>query len=196
MPQSPSVGKIWEISFFGEIAIRSKSGESFDEKWPLVGHPQLKPLSGQRSSSYFMTSSFCRSSIDIPHHHHAEEEILTHSYCQGSASKPLLGETIGQRLDKTTEMFPDREYVVCVDDQRRATFADFREEVYFQLNNSSQSRVLQGWNAYLSLYVPCSLRTLATIDFHNSLSFAVLRIFSFVTFDSLPIHTSCQHQFF
>ena len=35
----------------------------------------------------------------------------------------------------------------------------------------------------LSLYVPCSLRTLATIDFHNSLSFAVLRIFSFLTFD-------------
>eukprot|EP00112_Aurelia_sp_Birch-Aquarium-sp1_P010234 Seg2195.4 transcript_id=Seg2195.4/GoldUCD/mRNA.D3Y31 product="Acyl-CoA synthetase family member 2 mitochondrial" protein_id=Seg2195.4/GoldUCD/D3Y31 len=69
------------------------------------------------------------SSIDIPHHHHAEEEILTHSYCQGSASKPLLGETIGQRLDKSTEMFPDREYVVCADDQRRATFADFREEV-------------------------------------------------------------------
>ena len=42
---------------------------------------------------------------------------------------PLLGETIGQRLDKITELYPDRECVVCVDDNERSTYADFREEV-------------------------------------------------------------------
>ncbi|XP_065066321.1 medium-chain acyl-CoA ligase ACSF2, mitochondrial-like [Rhopilema esculentum] len=72
---------------------------------------------------------YSSSNIEIPHHHYEHEEVLTHSYCQGATSKPLIGETIGQRLDKVTELYPDREFLVCADDNKRATYADFREEV-------------------------------------------------------------------
>ena len=72
---------------------------------------------------------YFRSNIEISHHHFEREEVLTHSYCQGATSKPLIGETIGQRLDKVTELYPDREFFVCADDNKRATYADFREEV-------------------------------------------------------------------
>ena len=75
-----------------------------------------------------MVFSF-RSSIDVPAHHHHHEELLTHSYSQGDSKRTVIGETIGQRLDKVTEKFPDREAVVFTKDGRRATFADFREEV-------------------------------------------------------------------
>ena len=69
------------------------------------------------------------SGVDVPQHHHLHEPVLTHSYCQGIGSSPLLGETIGQRLDKVTELYPDRECVIFVDDNERSTYADFREEV-------------------------------------------------------------------
>ena len=71
----------------------------------------------------------CSSGLDVPHHHRLHEPVLTHSYCQGTGSSPLLGETIGQRLDKITELYPDREAVVFVDDNKRSSYADFREEV-------------------------------------------------------------------
>ena len=74
--------------------------------------------------------NFYRYGVDVPQHHHLHEPVLTHSYCQGIGSSPLLGETIGQRLDKITELYPDRECVVFVDDNERSTFADFREEVW------------------------------------------------------------------
>ncbi len=69
-----------------------------------------------------------RHGIEVPHHH-GHQALLTHSYCHGIGSEPLIGETIGQRMDKITEMYPDRECVVFVDDNKRVTFADFREEV-------------------------------------------------------------------
>eukprot|EP00794_Sanderia_malayensis_P008975 gene8975-9933_t len=66
--------------------------------------------------------------IDVPTHHD-HQALLTKSYCHGIGGATLIGETIGQRMDKITEMYPDRECVVFVDDNKRATFADFREEV-------------------------------------------------------------------
>ena len=72
-------------------------------------------------------------SLEIPHHHHDHEALLTHSYCHGTGNVPLIGETIGQRLDKITELYPDREFAVFVDDNTRATYADFKEQVRVSL---------------------------------------------------------------
>jgi len=60
----------------------------------------------------------------------SSHEKLQFSYCQGLSTKRFLGETIGQRLDKTVEKFPDREAYVCCEDNERATFAKFQEEVF------------------------------------------------------------------
>ena len=54
---------------------------------------------------------------------------LQFSYCQGLSTKRFLGETIGQKLDKTVEKFPDREAYIFCEDNERATFAKFQEEV-------------------------------------------------------------------
>ena len=59
----------------------------------------------------------------------SSREKLQFSYCQGLSTKPFLGETIGQKLDKTVEKFPDREAYVFCEDNKRATFAKFQEEV-------------------------------------------------------------------
>ncbi|XP_030836293.1 medium-chain acyl-CoA ligase ACSF2, mitochondrial-like [Strongylocentrotus purpuratus] len=50
------------------------------------------------------------------------------SYRQADPALPLLGKTIGQIVDDTTEKFPDREYVVFSRDKVRRTFSQFREE--------------------------------------------------------------------
>ncbi|XP_048589320.1 medium-chain acyl-CoA ligase ACSF2, mitochondrial-like [Nematostella vectensis] len=55
-------------------------------------------------------------------------EKLTQSYSHGLASHPLIGDTVGQRLDKVAERFPNREAYVCYEDKERATFAELREE--------------------------------------------------------------------
>ncbi|XP_020629867.1 acyl-CoA synthetase family member 2, mitochondrial-like isoform X3 [Orbicella faveolata] len=59
----------------------------------------------------------------------SSHEKLQFSYCQGLSTKRFLGETIGRKLDKTVEKFPDREAYVCCEDNERATFAKFQEEV-------------------------------------------------------------------
>jgi fatty-acyl-CoA synthase len=56
-------------------------------------------------------------------------EKLTQSYVHGISDKPLIGDTIGQRIDKIAERFPDREAYVFCEDDKRATFAEFKEEV-------------------------------------------------------------------
>lgn len=57
------------------------------------------------------------------------QEKLTTSYCHGVPIKPLTGDTIGTKIDKIAEQYPDREaYVFCQDNQR-ATFAEFKDEV-------------------------------------------------------------------
>ena len=52
-----------------------------------------------------------------------------YSYSHGTSSKPLLGDTIGERFDKVVERFPEREAYVFCEDGHRATFSEFKHEV-------------------------------------------------------------------
>ena len=67
--------------------------------------------------------------IDILRNSSHQHEKLKFSYCQGLSSKRFIGETIGQRLDRTVDKFPDREAYVFCEDNQRATFAEFQGEV-------------------------------------------------------------------
>jgi fatty-acyl-CoA synthase len=51
------------------------------------------------------------------------------SYVHGASSVPLLGETIGQNLDRTTARFPDRDALVSVHQGVRQTWAEFHAAV-------------------------------------------------------------------
>ena len=57
------------------------------------------------------------------------QEKLTLSYSHGVSSKPFIGDTIGRKLDKTVDKFPDREAYVFCEDNERATFAQLKDEV-------------------------------------------------------------------
>ena len=59
----------------------------------------------------------------------SSHEKLQFSYCQGLSTKRFIGETIGQQLEKTVEKFPNNEAYVFCEDNHRATFAEFQEEV-------------------------------------------------------------------
>ena len=58
-----------------------------------------------------------------------EEESMEPSYASGTSSTPLLGDTIGDNLDRTIERFPDREALVSVHQDLRYTYAQFGEAV-------------------------------------------------------------------
>ncbi len=51
------------------------------------------------------------------------------SYSHGVASKPLIGETIGELLDETADRFAEHEALVSVFEQRRFTYGELRKEV-------------------------------------------------------------------
>ncbi|MFD7550051.1 AMP-binding protein [Streptomyces sp. NPDC059578] len=51
------------------------------------------------------------------------------SYAHGTSTTPLLGDTIGENLDRTVAAFPDREALVDVPSGRRWTYAGFAAEV-------------------------------------------------------------------
>jgi fatty-acyl-CoA synthase len=51
------------------------------------------------------------------------------SYVHGASPVPLLGETIGQNLDRTAERVPDRDALVSVHQGVRFTYAQFRAAV-------------------------------------------------------------------
>jgi fatty-acyl-CoA synthase len=51
------------------------------------------------------------------------------SYASGTSSTPLLGDTIGDNLDRTIARFPDREALVSVHQDLRYTYAQFGEAV-------------------------------------------------------------------
>ncbi len=51
------------------------------------------------------------------------------SYASGTSSTPLLGDTIGDNLDRTIERFADREALVSVHQDLRYTYAQFGEAV-------------------------------------------------------------------
>jgi fatty-acyl-CoA synthase len=51
------------------------------------------------------------------------------SYVHGASGVPLLGETIGQNLDRTTARFPDHDALVSVHQGTRQTYAEFHAAV-------------------------------------------------------------------
>ena len=51
------------------------------------------------------------------------------SYASGTSDVPLLGDTIGDNLDRTIERFPDREALVSVHQDLRYTYSQFGEAV-------------------------------------------------------------------
>ncbi|QPP05483.1 AMP-binding protein [Streptomyces bathyalis] len=51
------------------------------------------------------------------------------SYASGTATTPLLGETIGSNLDRSAAAYPDREVLVDVREGRRWTYAQFVADV-------------------------------------------------------------------
>jgi len=51
------------------------------------------------------------------------------SYTSGTAEVPLLGMTIGEMLDRTTEKFPDNEALVCLHQDIRWTYRELQEKV-------------------------------------------------------------------
>ena len=58
-----------------------------------------------------------------------EEELMELSYASGTSSTPLLGDTIGDNLDRTIARFGDREALVSVHQDLRYTYAQFGEAV-------------------------------------------------------------------
>jgi fatty-acyl-CoA synthase len=50
------------------------------------------------------------------------------SYAHGASPVPLLGETIGDNLDRIARRFPDKDAVVSVHQNRRLTYAEFGAE--------------------------------------------------------------------
>lgn len=50
------------------------------------------------------------------------------SYVHGASKTPLLGETIGQNLEKMVRQYPDKEVLVSDHQDYRATYAEFYEE--------------------------------------------------------------------
>src|SRR3989442_1459695 len=51
------------------------------------------------------------------------------SYAHGASATPLLGETIGQNLERTVAAHPDREAFVSCQEGLRMTYAQFDAEV-------------------------------------------------------------------
>jgi len=51
------------------------------------------------------------------------------SYASGPSSTPLIGETIGEKLELTTAQFPDRDALVEMSTQRRWTYRQLNEDV-------------------------------------------------------------------
>jgi len=50
------------------------------------------------------------------------------SYAHGTSKVPLIGQTIGERLDEVAARFPTNEALVSVFENRRFTYAEFLEE--------------------------------------------------------------------
>jgi fatty-acyl-CoA synthase len=52
-----------------------------------------------------------------------------HSYVSGPSSLPLLGETLGQCLDRVAALFPDRDALISCHQNQRFTYRQLREDV-------------------------------------------------------------------
>ena len=51
------------------------------------------------------------------------------SYSDGASNVPLLGETIGENLERTVSRFPDRDALISCHQDLRYTYAEFDAEV-------------------------------------------------------------------
>src|SRR3954452_6230393 len=58
-----------------------------------------------------------------------EDPPMEPSYASGTSSTPLLGDTIGDNLDRTIARHPDREALVSAHQDLRYTYAQFGEAV-------------------------------------------------------------------
>ena len=104
-------------SRFCQLSIASRDIIIYKECTNAISpYYSLLCLKGENNLVYFLFDS-------------SDQEKLKFSYCQGLSVQRFIGETIGQRLDKTVDRFPDREAYVFCEDNQRATFADFQEEV-------------------------------------------------------------------
>src|SRR5436190_16170368 len=54
---------------------------------------------------------------------------MTLSYAHGASAVPLLGETIGENLERTVARFPDAEALVSRHQSKRFTYAELNEAV-------------------------------------------------------------------
>ena len=54
---------------------------------------------------------------------------MTRSYAHGASDTPLLGETIGESLERTAAKFPDREALVVRHQDIRLTYRELNEQV-------------------------------------------------------------------
>ncbi|HEY5316397.1 MAG TPA: AMP-binding protein, partial [Solirubrobacteraceae bacterium] len=54
---------------------------------------------------------------------------MTLSYAHGADDRPLLGETIGENLERTTARVPDSDALVCVHQNVRYTYSELGEAV-------------------------------------------------------------------
>jgi fatty-acyl-CoA synthase len=68
--------------------------------------------------------------VDDPEHPGSREEtVAAMSYVSGASAVPLLGETIGQQLDRTAARFPDRLALVVRQQNVRLTWRQLRDAV-------------------------------------------------------------------
>jgi len=54
---------------------------------------------------------------------------MTLSYANGPSTQPLIGETIGENLERTAARFPDRDALISRHQDRRYTYAEFNAAV-------------------------------------------------------------------
>ena len=57
----------------------------------------------------------------------SQVQLIKLSYSHGLSRAPLIGETINQRLQKVANLYPDNEFVVFTEDNKKMTFSKFTE---------------------------------------------------------------------
>jgi len=61
--------------------------------------------------------------------HHFKSENLKLSYIAGKANAPLLADTIGQQLDKSADLYENRDSFVFSHSNERLTFRTLKQKV-------------------------------------------------------------------
>lgn len=117
---SMSAGQICRYlssSLRGSPSIHGVSRALTCSKWRREGR--------SASVSYRSVSTTC----SLRNNEGIHEQKYTQSYVHNHGSHPLIGKTIGEYLDETTEKYPDREAVIFCRDDKRCTFDQLRNQV-------------------------------------------------------------------